>query len=340
MNKQLSVLSLLLLIAIGVGVWILQKPSYSEFESELLFADLSSVAADVDSVMIENSSGTLFKAVKSEDTWLAELGYTGQLYPVDKRKLANLINTLMQAKLIEAKTKLKQNHGRLGLQGINQEDSLARLVTIAIGTKTWQVLIGNQVNLGEGNYVRLPNENQSWRLDKNINLPIDQFSWFKHPILPYKSEDIVSVSRVDKHNWSMLYNDDIAEFTLEQLPDGRTLQYDGVLTGFVSSLTNIDYQEIISADEYFIQSLERETELNLVTKQNVQFKLIVSKAKDIYYLNFSSDNAQEYWQNYYYQVSTFSAQQLNKQVEDFLAEVTQSIDDNVDAFVEEGAPEN
>jgi hypothetical protein len=47
---------------------------------------------------------------------------------------------------------------------------------------------------------------------------------------------------------------------------------------------------------------------------------VVSELNDAYFVNFSATNQTEYWQKWYYQVSNFSAQQLIKTLDDFLAQ--------------------
>ncbi|MDU0354395.1 DUF4340 domain-containing protein [Paraglaciecola aquimarina] len=321
MNKQLVTLMTLLVVGIGVCVWIIQKPSQSEFEPIGLFEDLNSVASQIDSVTIENSSGTLFKGKKHGEQWLAEVGHTGKTYPIEKSKVANLINSLLQGKLIEAKTSRKANLERLGLKAIDQEDSLARLITITVGNKAWQVLVGNQASVGEGSYVRFVKQPQSWRLDRRIELPVGHFSWLQHPILPFEVKDILTVTRVGNDNWSMTKYTDEIDFAMENMPEDRLLAYDGVLTGFVENLVALDYEELISIDDNVVNSLNLVTKLNVVTQQYQEFTVILSQANGAYYVNFNINGAEQYWQNWYYQISGFTAQQLNKVTEDFLQKI-------------------
>lgn len=326
-----------MIVAVGVGVYLIQKPSSTEFEATLLFEDLSLEAEKIDAIQIENSSGSLFNAFKFEGKWVASVGYSEQTYPAEQTKLASLVKSVLQAKLIEAKTKNKTKHIRLGLQNISIEDSLARLLTIKVGSKSWQVLIGNNSSVGEGSYVRLPKESQSWRLDKNIELPIEAFSWLKHPILPYSNQDVLSLSRVDSNTWQIATNADNSEFDLLVMPKGKSLQYDGVLSGFVSNLTGLDYEELVAAEPSFIDSLALVAEFDVQTKENGQFNVRVSQANDLYYVNFvvdgsEADTPHHYWQTWYYQVSSYSAQQLNKSLEDFLIDTQVNEPTNVQAI--------
>ncbi|MCF2946559.1 DUF4340 domain-containing protein [Paraglaciecola aquimarina] len=319
MNKQLMVLISLVVVSVAAGTWLLQKPSTDEFETQLLFQDLNAVAENIDTVKIENSAGSLLSAFKSEGEWLAKAGYSDESYPVDQSKLSDLVTTLLQTKIIEAKTKVKRKHHRLGLQDISVEDSVARLVTIQAGSQSWQVLVGNSFDLGEGHYVRLVDQAQTWRLDKTIDLPIEPFAWLTHPILPFTEQNILAVSRVDGSSWSMFRDDSNQSFSLTELPKDRELQYQGILDGFVSSLIGLDYEELVAPESTFVDSLEVVTRLEMTTKRFGVINVIVSQGKDIHYAHFESAENNEYWQNWYYQISSYAAQQLNKSIDDFLS---------------------
>jgi hypothetical protein len=214
---------------------------------------------------------------------------------------------------------------------------MATLVTFKANDKYWQVLVGNKVTLGEGHYVLKPEDSQSWRTDKTISLPIDKFLWLKHPILPFKDQDISSVSRVDSLNWQ-IERSASGDFQLIDIPKDKVLEYDGILNSVVSNLTSLNFESLLAANEDFVQSLKVLTQLKVATADQRTFHVIVSELEDKHFVNFSSNDQSEYWQKWYYQVSNFSAQQLIKTVDDFLAEenATTSNSDTSSQAVDEG----
>ncbi len=66
--------------------------------------------------------------------------------------------------------------------------------------------------------------------------------------------------------------------------------------------------------------------------------MVVSELNDKHLINFSSDGNSEYWQQWYYQISNLSAQQLIRTLNDLLAEenTTLSSTKNTRQSVEEG----
>lgn len=309
----------IVVLALGTGGWLLQQPTTEGLEGELLFVDLSQKANKIDRIQIENSSGTLLNAYLSEGNWIAKVGYTDLTYPADQAKLASLVSVLLQAKLVEAKTKNKSKYFRLGVQGVEIEDSMARLVTINAGDDSWQILVGNKFSVGDGTYVRFPKQTQSWRLDKTIDLPLEPFGWLTHPILPISAQDILGISRTDNNQWKIDKNQE--NYELSDLPDNKELKYESILNGFVANLASLDYEELVEAESSFVDSLEVEARFEVFTQESGVFNLILSQAKDIHYVHLESTDNHDLWQKGYYQISSYSAQQLNKSIEDFVSDL-------------------
>lgn len=347
MSKQVSVLAFIAALALGLGVWLNQTQTNTTYESSLLLADFHKHASQVDSVQIDNAQGTLFSAQMLDGQWLVTFDTEQPVYPVAFEDLSAFVTTMMEAQLIEAKTSKPKNFNRLGLQGIDKEDSLARLVSLEANGHTWRVLVGNSASVGEGSYVRLPEDNQSWRTDLSISLPTDQYAWLKQPVLPYSAENIQSISSVDIEgaDWQMLRQAPTDDFQLSTLPADRSLQYEGVLQSFVSSLTSLDFERLQMDDETLLPSLETLATLEIVTLDDVVFQATISKLHDQHYIRFTSETLSEYWLNWRYQISHFSAQQLIKSNEDFLAsiEVEDTVGNDVSQevqVIEEGESPN
>jgi hypothetical protein len=341
MNKQVFVLATIAILALGLGVWLNQSPSKNTFEAGFLFDDLQEFANQVDSVEITNAQGVLFSAQKLGDRWLATFDPKQPVYPVAQENLADFVETIMRSKLVEAKTSKSQNYIRLGLQSVDIEDSMASLVTLKAGERSWQVLIGNKVTAGEGHYILKPEDSQSWKTDNTIHLPIDNFSWLKQPILPYQAQDISSVARVDSLNWQIARSAG-GGFYLINMPEDKELEYESILNSIVTNLTSLDFEQLVPVNKDFSQSLKILTQLEVSTIDEKIFQVVVSELDDKHFVNFSTREQSEYWQQWYYQISNFSAQQLIKTLDDFLAEenATESASNIISQAVEEGDSPN
>ena len=338
MNKQLGLLILITLLAVGGGVWLTYQAQPDNNESELLFVDGSKKASSITAVNLQNSQGTILQAELMDGQWMAKFDGFSTAYPLDKTALANFIQTLVHAKLLEAKTNKQENYHHLGLEAIDNVDSLATLVSITTkdASTPWQVLIGNKVTTGQGSYVRRPQASQSWKVDQTIALPSSKFDWLKRPVLNISNDDIESISRSDNKGWSIVRGDD-AEFILKSLPKGRELRYPGVVTALVNSLLQLDFEQLLPLDAEPWQQAKVISKLTVKTKNDELVEVNVANLDNQYFIQFSSPQLNAYWLEWTYQVSSFNAQQLNKTLEDFLAELPKASDAKVNANeVEEG----
>jgi hypothetical protein len=328
MNKQHLVLGFIALIAAAVGVWLQYEEAQAPLADNLLFTDLADNAAGIKQITISNNGGEVLRAQLQDGQWLAIMSDPSGSYPADETKLSGLVSALIQAKLSEAKTSKPENYQFLGVQSLQEQDSLATSVSVSGKDKNWQVLVGNQASNGLGNYVRLPEQAQSWLINQNIRLPLDKFDWLKQPILPFESAQISRISRVDMQTWEIEKVADGNGFALRDIPVERSLKYDSVLSGYVSSITELKFENISMPNETFWRTLESiaKFELRLETGESFSFEL--GKLKDKTYARFSAEDSQALWSDWYYQISSFSEQQLNKSLEDFLAKLPETADQN------------
>ena len=338
MNKQLGLLILVTLLAVGAGVWLTHQAQPGNDEPQLLFVDGINKAKDITAIQLKNSQGNLLQAELVDGEWVAKFDEFATNYPLNKTALAEFIQSLLQAKLIEAKTSKSENYHHLGVEGIDNVDSLATLVTInrTNSSQAWQVLIGNKVNSGQGNYVRLPEVAQSWKIDQTVTLPGSKFDWLKRPILNLHSDDISSISRTDNQAWTIVKGQD-QSFNLQAIPRGRELRYPGVVSALVNSLIELDFEQLLPlADEQW-QKAKIITRLLVKTQSGQQLQVKIANLDNQYFIQFSSEQLQGYWSDWTYQVSSFNAQQLTKTLEDFLAELPKATDDKPQTNeVEEG----
>jgi hypothetical protein len=218
---------------------------------------------------------------------------------------------------------------------------MASLVTLKANENFWQVLVGNKATLGEGQYILKSDDVRSWRTDKTIYLPIDKYSWLKQPILPYQTQDIISVSRVDSLGWQITRAVG-GEFQLVNMPKDEELEYASILNSIVNSLISLDFEQLFPVNEGFEQSLKVLTQLEVITAQQKTFQVVVSELDDEHFVNFISADQSKYWQKWYYQISNFSAQQLIKTLDDFLLQEPASERPSSPSFsvVEEGDSPN
>ncbi|WP_416305647.1 DUF4340 domain-containing protein [Neptunicella sp. SCSIO 80796] len=317
MNKQIGIFILAVALAAVAGVLVMNKNNSSALpEKGVLLEGLKADVTKLDHIQIDKAQGLNFSAQLVDGQWLvAELNN----YPVDQDKLSKLLKSLVAAQRVQAKTTKPEYFDRLGLRDISDQDSLATQVTLSAGTKSWSLLVGSSPERGHGQYVRLSGKNQSWLIDQNLELPMTDTDWLKQPILPNELQQIKQVQRVGKQGWTIEKSDpEQTNYTLVALPEGRLLKYPGVLNSVVTAISQLNFEQIQPNDEELWNSYTPTLQLIVGSEAGQSYTLELAELDDAHYVRFSSQQPGQYWQNRIYTISSFSAQQLNKSLDDFL----------------------
>ncbi|MBE1299958.1 MAG: DUF4340 domain-containing protein [Alteromonadaceae bacterium] len=325
MNKNNLYLIAIIVIAVLATVLFSGEKAQTTFDREALFPELLDDAKSINKVSLTSSDGEWAIFVKKDSQWLSE---NFSNYPAKSDEIATLINALSAAKLDEPKTTKAENYARLGLGDLENKDSQATLLKLHSPDKSWQVLIGNKASSGSGVYIRKPNEQQTWLTKAEISLPSDDKAWLDSKILDFTSDDIQTISRNDGTPWSITHSetasasDEGAEkndknWELTPKPDERELKYDSILKNLVDDIVGLSFNDISVKDT--ADALEERANFTVSLKDDeVIVKFLSNGEKD--YVEFSSSEKEALWENWRYEVSKFTANQIVKTVEDFLQE--------------------
>jgi len=153
-------------------------------EERFLFPDLS-VATDKNSLKLLNniskisitSNNKNFIIKRNNDTWfLPNLAN----FPVPLDKIKRVIVGIAQLETIEPKTKNADLHGQLGLNNTNMKNNVAKMVALINENdkEIAAILVGNDSKFGkETRYVRKPNNDQTWLVWRNFDVPKSEIDW-------------------------------------------------------------------------------------------------------------------------------------------------------------------
>lgn len=341
MKKQILFLSLIVVLALTAMSSLLLQKQPVDPSKKLLFSDLD--GNQLVKITLENAQGVLLEINKNTGLWMAEVEGLEAPYPVSQDKLSEFVTDLNSATLFEAKTSKRQNYPRLGLQDISANDSQATLITLKANHQQWQVLVGNLATSGAGHYVRKPTESGTWLLSNVIGLPTERLQWLKQPILDFDVSSIKRVAMSGDNPWEIVNSTNSAgQFELTDLPEGRTLKYAAVLDGFVDNLVGIRFDSLQPYVPAVWESFEIQSVLSIDTQQGQQITLTTAMLEDTFYLliSDSTGTSNHYSREVIYTISNFSAGQLNKSIEDFLAEVEEPSANNVGPAIDEGESPN
>ncbi|GGD56489.1 DUF4340 domain-containing protein [Lacimicrobium alkaliphilum] len=316
MQKHLLSLLLISLLGLLAGYLLLSgNPQNTELQNGPLVPELQESADAVNEITVLTTSGEHIEVVLDQGLWrMSSHGH----YPVDQQKLATLLQDVVNARKLQPKTDREDQLYRLGLA--KSEQGQAAEVSISSDEDSWQLMVGNKPSSGLGHYLRFANSSQAWLVDQSLSLPVSASDWMRQPILDVSVDEVVSLARMDNHNWEIYRDTTDASFQLQPMKEGEQLRYEGVLESFVSNIINLSFEQLVDADNAFWDTLTPAAEFQMVLKDGRQVALKLAKADELHYAALSVESGSPYWQNWFYQISGFSSKQLLKSPSDFIAE--------------------
>lgn len=165
-------------------------------------------------------------------------------YPADTGTLRQVLIALKDATKLEQKTASPALHEKLGLSTTGDGEG----VSLTIGGEGFEhaLIIGN-VAQQKYRYVRFADEDQSWLIDRNPQLPDDASGWLAPDILDLPSSRIRSVSIVHADGERIEFSKSSADdstYAVADVPEGRELSYPGVVNGIAGALQNLDLEDV------------------------------------------------------------------------------------------------
>ncbi len=220
--------------------------------SELIFPDLPDQAQEADTLVIESASGVTTLTRSGEDWTVAER----QGYPGRGDEVGRLLLALAQARRVEPLTSKPELHEQLGLGGFAREDSPTVRLTARVGKDTVlaDLYIGNRrtQGVGEGWYVRQPDEDETWAAQSKLRCPRNTSEWLQTELLDIARDRIERV-RLEGPTGEIVLLKRQAEngpgFDIENLPQGREPKTASSAPSFLGSLASLRISDVQSNSE-------------------------------------------------------------------------------------------
>ena len=194
MNVKIIILAVL---AIAVASYLMITSQHKVEEKQSLFPELTLEKLNDITQIDVYSENKEFKMVRDEQKiWrLPE----SQNYPANAIRIRRLLNLLAEAKKIEPKTAVVENYSRLGVQDPTAEGAINTLITLTSPDKKRSLIMGRpDPKLSKGQYVRRPDEKQSWLINQRILFEVDGSEWLDKEILHIESRLIESIEVTDQ----------------------------------------------------------------------------------------------------------------------------------------------
>jgi hypothetical protein len=244
-TNKILLLALALVVATGISVWLTKNSQVQDVVSLPLLGDFEDQLAVLQTISVRSRDAVEFSAEQVDNQWYATHLSDVDSFPVNTDDLSVFIGQLNQAKLLEAKTQNVNLYARLGVEDLIVENSQSRSLLLQTSNSNFELLIGNDSSNGLGTFVRSPESKQSWQIDRVLNLPSDQFSWLKNPVLDMTADDINRAELQGDEGWVIANQDN--DFRLAGLQQTDNLIYPTVLASTLSSIIEIRYERAIPA---------------------------------------------------------------------------------------------
>lgn len=198
---------------------------------------------EVSSLRVERNGEDPVVIERHDELWVVT---SRDNYPADIGKVREVLLAMADAKTMEAKTTNPELHARLGLDSPDIENSKSTLLIASTGHADYRLLLGNAAQTSY-RYARLPDEDQTWLIDQNPDVPDSAGDWLDAAIVDINSSTVRAVTIVHPDGETISVEkaaEDDPNFTVNAIPEGRELSYSTVANGIGGALNDLELDDV------------------------------------------------------------------------------------------------
>lgn len=255
-----SLVVIIIAIAVGsIAYYLGTKPSSGpEGINSNLLPSLSEQLNDVTKLTILEANHTLLAVIsKADKNWVVE---NRDNYIADIGAVRKTFNNLAEAKLIEAKTSNPDNYKKLGVEDVTKPNAQGVQIVIDGLDQEVNIILGNKGKAGDKTqYIRRVGEQQSWLINKNLDLNKDATNWLKKDILDIPPERIKSI-QIKHSDESVidLENKGTEQFEfvlLNSLPEDKKVS-ESEIYQVANALSSLQLTDVVSSEKIEAESVK------------------------------------------------------------------------------------
>lgn len=149
-------------------------------------------------------------------------------YPADVAKIRDALVALAEARILEEKTSNPAFYDRLGVTSIDDPEARGVEVRIWGDDREYAAVVLGDAASGNDRFARRADESVSYLIDRDPELPTTAAQWTRPEILNVASNRVQRVEIMHADGERLVISKsarDQANFTVEDIPEGRELQY-------------------------------------------------------------------------------------------------------------------
>lgn len=172
-------------------------------------------------------------------------------FPADLGKVRELLLKLADAALLEPKTANAQRYAELGVSDVSGKDAKGVQLTLQGLSKPVQLIIGSSGARGDGTFVRIPGEKQSWLAKGNLTVDKDPSNWLDKALVDVAAARIqeVVLRRPDGKALRAFKQPGDAHLKLADVPKGRELSSEFAADSLASVLAGLQLDDVYPAKQ-------------------------------------------------------------------------------------------
>jgi Domain of unknown function (DUF4340) len=236
---------------------VLSQPTATtlQFVDEPAFPALRENPDAVAKAVLSSPAGTITLVRETGDRWAA-LERHG--YPVDRKRVRDLVVALADMRLIERKTAQPEHYDRLEVEAVDAENAQSELVRLeaADGTVLAEAIIGKQRyrltgTEPSGTYLRRPDEAQSWLASGGIQIDREVARWLDGEIVDLDPEAIrrIEIQRAGEPSYAAVRDNPGDDLRLADLASDETLKDDADLSRLAGALSSVRLEDVRPRDQ-------------------------------------------------------------------------------------------
>jgi hypothetical protein len=245
--RRLVILLVAGLVIIAVALWLSSQRHLerSIVAGQPVLPDLRPALNSVNEVRLIKGDGSRTTLKKRESDWVV----AERDYPADSGRVRKLLLDLADLKVVEEKTRDPANYPKLGVEDVTVANASGTKVEIADGKKPVDLIVGKSAGMKSG-YVRVPSAQQSLLAAPQIIVDADPKRWLDRTLLDIAQERVkeVAVTPATGPAYTVTRaSKDQADFTIPNLPKGRTLASNSAPDPVAGSLAALTLDDVRKA---------------------------------------------------------------------------------------------
>ena len=271
-------------------------------ESALLFPELKAALESVSEIEISGgSSESGVTIVNQSRIWTVK---EKSSYPADFKTLFELLRNIADLRVVEWKTAKAENHEGLGLADEGQSMGITVSVT---ADKTYKLIVG-QLSQSRGTFVRKPGEDQVYLVGQTLDVSADPIDYLDPVFISLDTSEVERVVIRTKDALLEAVRDETTKkMTIRNVPEDAELRYDSVADSLARIFINLRFNNV---EPYRPELFSNPTETIVTTKSGEKKTIRSENINGVFWVQSGEE-----WQ---YEVSEFTFDQLNKSMQDML----------------------